>query len=204
MKISAASPMVRFGAVALALGVALALTGCLQSSTPLSLPTSTHPATHSAKPSAQPIPTPTPTSTPTRFVEDCGILLTQAQVYAYNPNYVADTAYSPKAGTVAAAIKSSEGQTCGWIDETSSVILEVGVATPGAAGLASARAAASTGTPITADGEQGYFGVANGIGSAQFFFGRLWLDVSSQDFTVPADAAAVYSVVVQNQLSAGG
>jgi len=109
--------MVRFGAVALALGVALALTGCLQSSTPLSLPTSTHPATHSAKPSAQPIPTPTPTSTPTRFVEDCGILLTQAQVYAYNPNYVADTAYSPKAGTVAAAIKSSEGQTCGWIDE---------------------------------------------------------------------------------------
>jgi hypothetical protein len=117
---------------------------------------------------------------------------------------VPDSGYTPKAGTIAASIKAALGQNCGWVNETSKVELEVGVATPGATGLAAARAAASGGTPISSNGEPGYFAVQNGVGSAQFFIGTLWLDVSSADFTVPGDAQPVYSVVVHNQMTAGG
>jgi hypothetical protein len=137
-------------------------------------------------------------------VEDCNILLTPAQVYAYNANYVRDTAYTPKAGSVAAAIAAADGQTCAWLNETSGSQLEVAIATPYASQLTAAKAAASGGTPIVEGGEHGYFAVTNGIGSAQFFFGSIWLDVSSADFVTANDAAAVYPTVVENQLHAGG
>jgi hypothetical protein len=200
----AAKIALRACAVVVALGVAVGLSGCLQAATPTSTPTTSHSAAHSHSATPSPSPTPTPTSTPTRFVENCTTLLTPAQVYAYNPNFVADTGYAPKSGTVAAAIRAALGQTCGWVDETSGVELEVAVATPGATGFAAAKAAAAAGTPITANGQQGYFGVQGGVGSAQFFIGTLWLDVSSRDFTVPGDAEPVYSVVVPNQMTAGG
>jgi hypothetical protein len=204
MKTPAARLGVRVCTVAVALGVALTLAGCVQFAKPLSVPTSTSSASHLARPTAAHTPTTAPTSSPTKFVENCTTLLTAAQVYAYNPNYVPDSGYTPKPGTVTASIQAALGQTCGWINETSSVELEVAVAAPGATGFAAAKSAASGGTPISANGEQGYFAVQNGIGSAQFFIGTLWLDVSSQDFTVAADATPVYSVVVHNQLSAGG
>jgi hypothetical protein len=200
----------RFALVATAVGVTVALTGCLESSTnlPTSRSTSHSSATttSTARPSA--IGTPSPIGTApqaaTKFAENCSTLLTAAQVYAYNPNYVADTAYAPKAGSIAASIAANLGQTCGWVNETSGVELAVGVAKPAAAVLASTKSTASSGTPISANGENGYFAVANGVGSAQFFIGSLWVDISSADFTSPSDAQPVYSVVVRNQLSAGG
>jgi hypothetical protein len=147
---------------------------------------------------------PSAPSSPTKFTEACGTLLTPAQVYAYNPNYVPDSNYAPKPGTVAAAIKTALGQNCAWVDETSRAELEVAVAKPTPSALAVAKAAASGGTAITANGEPGYFGVKGGVGSAQFFIGTLWLDVSSVDFGSAADASAVYPIVVNNQLGAGG
>jgi hypothetical protein len=187
---------------AASLCVMAGLTGCVQSVTPAQTATPTVSAPASASPTASATPTAAPTTQ--KFTESCSTLLTAQEVFAYNPNYVADTNYAPKAGTVAAAIAAAAGQTCGWINETSSVELEVAVAKPVPSTLASAKSAASTGTPISASGEQGYFAVKNGVGSAQFFFGTLWLDVSSQDFTVAGDAQPVYSVVVHNQLTAGG
>jgi hypothetical protein len=186
--------------------VAIGLTGCLQAATPTAKPTSSAPASHTAAPTSKPTPTPstTPTSAPTRFTESCTTLLSAAQLYAYNPNFVTDSGYAPKAGTIAAAIRAALGQNCGWVNETSKVELEVGVATPGSRGLAAARSAASGGSAISSNGEPGFFAVQNGIGSAQFFIGTLWLDVSSADFTVPQDAQPVYAVVVHNQMTAGG
>ena len=200
MKRAAARLGLRAGLLATALG----LTGCIQS--PTALPTGTNSAVtpSSATPTPSPTATPTASPTPKRFAESCGILLTPAQVYAYNPNYVADPAYAPKPGTVAAAIAADLGQTCGWINETSGAELEVAVTALPAAQWTAAQAAASGGTPISTAGEHGYFAVKNGVGSAQFFFGSLWLDVSSTDFVAAADAGAVYPAVVQNQRAAGG
>jgi hypothetical protein len=203
MKNTAARLGLAGGAIATALVVAIGLSGCIQSSIPL--PNSTPTATPSTDvPTATPTPTPTSSPTAQPFVEDCATLLTSDQVYAYNPNYVADPAFRPKAGSISAAIATNAGQTCGWVNETSGSEIEVAVATPTPSALASAKSAASAGTPISAAGEHGFFTVKNGVGSAQFFFGSLWLTVSSSDFAVAADAQALYPTVVQNQLSAGG
>jgi hypothetical protein len=201
MKSAAARLGLRGGVIATALAVIIGLTGCIQSAgeQPTSTPTSA-PSSASATFS----PTPTASSTAPKFVEDCTILFTSEQVYAYNPNYVVDPRYSPKAGSVSADVAADAGQTCGWINETSGTEIEIAVATPLPSDLAQAKSTASTGAPISAAGKHGFFTVKHGVGSAQFFFGSLWLVVSSDDFATDADAAAVYPTVVQNQLAAGG
>jgi hypothetical protein len=192
----------RVGLIALSFAVSVGLAGCLQ--------LGPSPATSSPAPtpSATPTPTvkPTPTVAPTNraFVENCGILITPDQLYAYNPNYVVDPNYAPKPGTVASAVKAQLGQTCGWINESSGDILEVAVAAPTASALAAAKTAAAGGTPISAYGEQGYFAVKDGIGSAQIFMGSLWLIVSSPEFATTDDVNAIFPVVVHNQMTAGG
>jgi hypothetical protein len=203
MKSTAARLGLRGGVIVTALVVAIGLSGCIQSHTPLPGSTTAAPPS-SATPTTSRTPTPSPSPTAQRFTEDCTILLTSDQVYAYNPNYVADSAFRPKPGSVSAAIATNAGQTCGWINETSRSEIEIGVATPTPSALAAAKLAASSGTPISTDGEHGFFAVKNGVGSAQFFFGSLWLTVSSSDFTVVSDAEAIYPTVVHNQLNAGG
>ena len=205
MKSTAARFAVRLAVVAVACGVVVGLTGCLQSNThlPGSRPSDT-PSASGSPPTATPVPTPTPTATSEKVVEDCNILFTPAQVYAYNPNFVRETAYGPKAGSVLAAIAAVDGQTCGWLNESSGSSIEVGLAIPTTAQWTAAKAAASTGTPLDQAGNDGFFAVKDGVGSAQFFFGSIWLDVSSGDFTTADDAAAVYPTVLQNQLHAGG
>jgi hypothetical protein len=200
----------RITLVATAVGISFGLAGCVQSNAQLPGGASTAKTPASAPSTASPTtggsPSPVASAPPggTKFAENCSILLSAAQVYAYNPNYVADAAYTPKAGTIPAQIAAKLGQTCGWINETSSAELAIGIAAPGASALAAAKSAAATGTPISASGENGYFAVVGGVGSAQFFFGSLWMDVSSSEFTTAADAQPVYSVVIKNQLAAGG
>jgi hypothetical protein len=201
MKITAARFAARLAVVAVACGITVGLAGCLQSNSTLP----------GSRPSDSPSPsnslttaTPVPTPTSEKVVEDCNILFSPAQVYAYNPNFVRETAYVPKAGSVPAAIAAVDGQTCGWVDETSGSSIEVGVATPYTARWTAAKAAASSGTPLDEAGYHGFFAVKDGVGSAQFFFGSIWLDVSSADFAVANDASPVYSIVLQNQLHAGG
>jgi hypothetical protein len=205
MKTRAARFAARVGIVAITVGVAVGLTGCLQSTSALPDGTATTP-TPSASATAAPTTTSVPTADPgtPKFTEACDILLTSAQVYAYNPNFVADSAYAAQRGTIPGAIAADSGQTCGWVNETSGDKIEVAVATPLAPALAAAKSAASSGKPISAAGQQGYFAVKDGVGSAQFFIGSLWLDISSVDFATAGDAEAIYPTVVQNQLSAGG
>jgi hypothetical protein len=206
MTITTARIGIRLAVVATAVALAVGLTGCIQSTTALPGTTASATATRSASPSssASETPSPTPSSGAPTFVENCSILLTPDQVYAFNPNFVADPSYKPKAGSIPAKIAANGGQTCGWLNESSGSLLEVAIATPTATALNAAKTAASGGTPIDANGKPGYFAVVNGVGSAQFFFGSFWLDVASGDFTAVADAQSVYPTVVQNQVTAGG
>lgn len=203
LNITAARFAVRLPVVALACVVTVGLTGCLQSNTTLpGSRQSDSPSPSGSSPTATPTPTPIPTSE--KVVEDCNVLFTPAQVYAYNPNFVRETAYVSKAGSVPALIAAVDGQTCGWLDETSGSSIEVGLAIPTTQQWTAAKAAASSGTPLDEAGHHGFFAVKDGVGSAQFFFGSTWLDVSSADFTTADDASPVYSIVLQNQLHAGG
>lgn len=206
MRITATQVVVRTAVGAITIGLALGLTGCIQSTTALPGSQNTSTGSGSSSPSSSPTTSPAPTPAPTnqKVVEDCNILLTPAQVYAYNPNFVRDTAYSPKPGSVPAALAAVDGQTCGWLDETSGSEIEVALAIPTTAEWTAAKSAASGGAPINEAGEHGYFAVKDGVGSAQFFFGSIWLDVSSADFTSVDDASAIFRTVVENQLHAGG
>ncbi len=204
MKTTTARIGARIGIATAILAASLGLTGCIQSSAPL--PNNGASDSPSLSPTATSPVGATPSATPARpkFTENCTTLLTAAQVYAYNPNYVVDSAYAPKPGSVPASIAAHGGQTCGWINETSGAEVEVAITTLPADQWAKAKAAASGGTPISSGGKTGYFAVTHGIGSAQLFFGAFWLDVSAADFATAADAETLYPVVVQNQLHAGG
>jgi hypothetical protein len=204
MKMTPARRGARVGLIAVGLAVSVGLAGCLQVAP--AAPSTTPSAVATSPGVSTPTTSPTPTVAPTNraFVENCGILITPDQLYAYNPNYVVDADYASKTGTVAAAVKAQLGQTCGWIDESSGDILEVSVAAPTPSALASAKASASAGTAISAYGERGFFTVKTGIGSAQIFMGSLWLVVSSPDFASSADAESIYPIVVHNQMTAGG
>jgi hypothetical protein len=95
-----------------------------------------HPSASSASPSPSPTPTLSPTPTPTPTVTaaagtpvttKCAVILTAQQVYDYNPNVVAKTAYTPAAGTLAAHAAAASGRVCEWVNETSGATLEISV-----------------------------------------------------------------------------
>lgn len=182
----------------------IALTGCVQAAkSPGSHPKASHSSHTPASPSASPTPTPAPTGP--RVTTTCDRILTADQAYAFNPNVVADTGYSPKSGSLPASMKSNGALACGWINETSRVELEVTVTIGTASELTAAKSAASKGTSVHSDGaDLAYFAVSGGVGTAQLFQGSYWVAVSSADFQTSDDASTIYDVVMNNLRTAGG
>jgi hypothetical protein len=184
--------------------VAVTLTGCVQAAkSPASHPKASHSSHTPTTPSASPTSAPTPTGP--RVSTTCDRILTATQVYAYNPNVVADIGYSPKAGTLAASMKATGALACGWVNETSRVELEVTVTIGTAPELTAAKAAAAKGASVHTDSaDLAYFAASGGVGTAQLFQGSYWVAVSSADFGTSDDASAVYDVVMNNLRTAGG
>lgn len=184
--------------VAVAAALALSLAGCLEN-TPISKPTATNSQTPSASPTPTPSPTPTESSDPP-VTQSCAQIFTAQQVYNYNPNVVANTTYTPASGSFAAQAASENGQTCGWINETSNVQLDIAVSEPNATELAAAKASASANGGLTtfdASAMQN-FQTQNGSGVMQVFIGSYWVIISSADFTTASDAQPVAQTVLTN------
>jgi hypothetical protein len=188
----------------------IALTGCVQGSkTPGSHPSASHGSHTPTAPSASPTATATATATPPptgpRVTTTCDRILTSDQAYAFNPNVVVDTGYSPKPGSLPATMKANGALACGWINETSRVELEVTVTIGTAPELAAAKAAAANGASVHTDSaDLAYFAVSGGVGTAQLFQGSYWVAVSSADFQTGDDASSIYDVVMNNLRTAGG
>jgi hypothetical protein len=180
----------------------ITLTGCVQGvASPVSTPSASRNIHTPTAASTSPAPEPTGP----RVTTTCDRILTAAQVYAYNPNVVADTAYSPKPGSLPASMKANGALACGWINETSRVELEVTVTIATASELTAAKAVAAKGASVHTDSaDLAYFAVSGGIGAAQLFQGSYWVAVSSAGFPTSDDAAAVYDVVMNNLRTAGG
>jgi hypothetical protein len=187
------------------------LAGCAPSShsgkkTPAPHHSATHSATATASetPSASPTPPPAATGTPVNI--QCSQVLTDQQIYDFNPNFVSDDgSYSPKSGSLAASMKAAAGVACGWVNETSADEIEISIELPTAAALAAAKAAAAKGTPAPASGaEVAYFSESGGVGTTQLFQGSYWIAVASVDFVAPTDAQSISSNVVTNLRTAGG
>lgn len=143
-------------------------------------------------------------SAPERVVINCNLIVTDDDAARLTPPLTPVAGYTPAAGTLGATMVAGGAQPCGWgLGSTAS--LEVVVAIPGYAAFKAAEAAASTGQVAPSQrGDKIYFQVTDGVGRAQVFIGRYWIEVASAAFTTPEQAQTVYGVVVSNLRSAGG
>jgi hypothetical protein len=147
---------------------------------------------------------PTP---PSPFEIACDALLTADQLYAFNPNVGADPGYQPSGGDIASLVEEDAGTACGYLNQTSGEIIEVGVATPTtAAGEARRNQAALSSKPVPTYGTppdvEGYFTQSGGTGEAQVFQGPYWIVIQSPALFEPGDAQQLVSSVLANLPSA--
>jgi hypothetical protein len=111
-------------------------------------------------------------------------------MYAFNPNFGLLTSWTPAKGSAAAAATSESGIACRWSNQTSGDTIDVSVAHLDAASIASLKSeAVSQGTPVTTYGDEAYFRVAAGVGTAVVFQANYWLVATSVDFAEPGDPA---------------
>jgi hypothetical protein len=151
---------------------------------------------------AEPDVTPEPTEEPVPFEVACEEILTPDQVYAFNPNYGTAPDYSPAAATIS-AVAAAEGTTCGWSNQTSGEVIEVGVATlPEHAYELQVGDAALHSNPVPTYGTppemEGFFRQSGGTGQAQVFTDGYWIVIESPVLFEPGDAQGLVADVVAN------
>jgi hypothetical protein len=195
----------RTAATALAAAtVALVLAGC---TTPGAAPAPTAGAapwgTAAPDASATAVPVPEPTEEPLPFEMACDAMLTADQVYAFNPNFGAAPDYEPS-GSGVLEVVAAEGTACGWSNQTSGEVIEVGVATlPPNAFERRAGQAAMTSNAVPTYGTppdvEGFFLLSGGVGQAQVFTGgEYWVVVESESLFEPGDAQQLVASVLGN------
>jgi hypothetical protein len=111
-------------------------------------------------------------------------------MYAFNPNFGVITSWTPKTGSPAATAKSEQGIACRWQNQTSGDAIDISVAHLDAASIESLKNdAVAKSTMVPTYGDEAYFSVSGGIGTAIVFQGNYWLVASSVDFLEPGDPA---------------
>ena len=182
--------------------LALALAGCTPSPSPS--------AGHSRSGSPVPVPTaqePTTTAvpSPTASVKGapvgrtCPQLISNDAIYAYNPNFVPITSYTPAAGSSGAQATTYKGVACRWQNETSNTVIDLSVANLDAATIESLKnqsVAQSTLVPTYQGADEGYFSAGNGAGTAIVFVKSYWIVMTSQQFAEPGDAEQLVDGVI--------
>jgi hypothetical protein len=174
----------------MALGVlALAmLSACVP--TPGSSTSDTPSASQSDTPTATPTPSATASATSTPITIDCNTLITPDDVYAFNPNFGLITSWTPKSGSAAATAKSEQGIACRWQNQTSGDTIDVSAAHLDAATIESLKNdAVEKSTMVPTYGDEAYFSVSGGVGTAIVFQDDYWLVATSVDFLEPGDPA---------------
>ncbi len=183
-------PALRTAVVPLAVSLLAlaALSGCAP--TPSSSPSDTPSASPSDTASASPTPSPTsgPVSTPITI--GCSTLITPDALYAFNPNFGLINSWTPKAGSAAATAKSEQGIACRWSNQSSGDIIDISVAHLSSTSIESLKNdAVEKSTMVPTYGDEAYFSVSGGVGTAIVFQGQYWLVATSVDFLEPGDPA---------------
>ncbi|HEY4152846.1 MAG TPA: arginyl-tRNA synthetase [Pseudolysinimonas sp.] len=163
-----------------------ALSGCVP--TPAPTPTDTANAAPSDTPSASPTPSPTASAVSTPITIDCNTLITPDDIYAFNPNFGLIDSWTPKAGSAAETAESEQGIACRWSNQTSGDTMDFSVAHLDAASIESLKnAAVEKSTMVPTYGDEAYFSVSGGVGTAIVFQGDYWLVATSVAFAEPGD-----------------
>jgi hypothetical protein len=184
-----------------AAALALALAGCAPTpaSSSSSAPVTTPPAPSPHEPSVTAAPTPTASVTAKPVGVTCAQLITPDGMYAYNPNFVALTSWSPASGTSAAQAVANKGVACRWQNETSNNVVDLSVANLDAATIESLKnqaVAKSQMVPTYQGADEGYFSVGSGAGTAIVFVKTFWVVMTSQQFAEPGDADQLLHSVI--------
>jgi hypothetical protein len=181
--------------------LALALTGC----TPTEPGTKHHGSTSAPaaptphEPSTTAVPTPTASVHATPVHKECGQLISADTIYAYNPNFVPLSSYSPAAGSAGAQATQYQGVTCRWQNETSNDVIDLSVADLDPATIESLKnqaVARGALVPTYQGADEGYFAVGDGAGTAIVFVKTFWIVLTSQQFAEPGDAEALVDSVI--------
>lgn len=166
----------------------LVLAGCVPASEQPTLPTPTTTATATA--SADPEPDPT-SGVPPIDVE-CEELVDPDTMYAFDPNYALIGEFTPAPGSVAAANVAAGGVACQWVRETGGGTIDLSVAAFTEDEIAELKSEAlAESEPVATYGEEAYFEVEGGAGTAIVFQGPYRLVVSSAAFVEPGEPTRI-------------
>lgn len=180
----AAPRVLRFALPAL---VAIALVGCVDQPSPE--PTETIDATPTPTVTNVPVPTDEPDADDERPVDiACAELVDPDTVYQFNPNFVLLDEWSPPPGSAAESALERAGTACRWINQTSGETIDLSIADLPAEQITQLKNAAfAESQMVPTYGEEAYFGVDGGVGTAIVFQGTYWLVATSPVFFEPGE-----------------
>jgi hypothetical protein len=172
------------------------LAGILAGCAPTPAPAATGEPSETSQPTPSDEPTtPAPAGQPVDVA--CDELVSAQTIYDFNPNFGLVDDWAPEAGTDAARAVDLQGVACRWQNQTSGDTIDLSVASlPEAELEALKNAAVLESTMVPTYGEEAYFSVADGVGTAIVFERSYWLVATSGYFFEPGDAADIVNAAL--------
>lgn len=181
--------MIRRATVSLAVAATLLmLAACVEAPEQPDLPGS------SASPTDPAIATPAPTTTdsPDALDIECTDLVDPDTMYAFDPNYALLGALDPDSGSLAADDVAAGGVACQWVRESGGGTIDLSVAAYTDEQLDDLKNQAfAESQMVPTYGDEGYFEVEGGVGTAIVFQGRYRLVVASEAFFEPGEPTGI-------------
>lgn len=166
----------------------LTLAACVEAPEQPELPDSS--ATPTTTPSAEP--QPGTTDAPDALDIECADLVDLDTMYAFDPNYALLGSFDPDSGSLAADDVAAGGVACQWVRESGGSTIDLSVAAYSATQLDDLKNAAfAESQMVPTYGEEAYFEVDGGVGTAIVFQGRFRLVVSSEAFFEPGEPTGI-------------
>lgn len=186
---AASAPLIRRATMSLAVAATLlTLAACVEA------PEQPQPPDSSATPTDTATTTPAPTTTDTPEALDiaCADLVDLDTMYAFDPNYALLGAFDPDPGSLAADDVAAGGVACQWVRESGGSTIDISVAAYSDAQLDDLKNAAfGESQMVPTYGEEAYFAVSGGVGTAIVFQGRYRLVVASEAFFEPGEPTGI-------------
>jgi hypothetical protein len=168
--------------------LALALTACVDSPAQPQLPSSSATPT----PTSTTEPEPEPTEQPVSLDIACVDLVDPDAMYAFDPNYALLGAWEPEPGSFAADALDAGGVACQWVRESGGGTIDLSVAAYSAAQIEQQKNDAfAESQMVPTYGEEAYFEVEGGAGTAIVFQGPYRLVISSEAFFEPGEPTGI-------------
>jgi len=191
----------RSATVSVAAAALLALTACVEAPNAPQLtgtPTST--------PTASAAPTTAPELDADALPLDlaCDELVDLDAVYQFNPNLALLGPYSPADGSPAAAALAAGGVACRWVLESGGAGMDLSVARLPEDRIRELKNEAfTTSEMVPTYGDEAYFEVEGGFGTAIVFERDIWLVITSEMFAEPGEPTGIVESALASAAAAG-